>query len=59
KELKPDVLVKGGDYKPEEVVGKEAVEEAGGEVKIIPLAPGFSTSSIARKIKNAPGKKRK
>ena len=53
KELRPDVLVKGGDYKPEEVVGKEIVEEAGGEVKIIPLAPGLSSSSIARKIKKS------
>ncbi|HML94699.1 MAG TPA: D-glycero-beta-D-manno-heptose 1-phosphate adenylyltransferase [Thermodesulfobacteriota bacterium] len=59
KELCPDVLVKGGDYKPGEVVGKEIVEEAGGEVKIIPLTPGLSTSSIARKIKTGLDKKGK
>jgi D-beta-D-heptose 7-phosphate kinase/D-beta-D-heptose 1-phosphate adenosyltransferase len=56
KELRPDVLVKGGDYKPEDVVGKDVVEAGGGEVKIIPLVDGLSTSSIARKIKRDSGK---
>lgn len=53
KELKPDVLVKGGDYKPEEVVGGEFVRSYGGRVKIIPLVKGVSTSSLAEKIKNS------
>ncbi|MEQ9619655.1 MAG: D-glycero-beta-D-manno-heptose-7-phosphate kinase [Deltaproteobacteria bacterium] len=53
KELKPDVIVKGGDYSPEEVVGKEFIENRGGEVKIIPLIDGISTSSLAERIKNS------
>ncbi len=43
--IQPDVLVKGGDYKPGEIVGAEEVKSWGGEVKIIPLTPGFSTTS--------------
>ena len=43
--IKPDVLVKGGDYKPEEIVGALEVKSWSGEVKIIPLTPGFSTTS--------------
>jgi D-beta-D-heptose 7-phosphate kinase/D-beta-D-heptose 1-phosphate adenosyltransferase len=53
KELKPDVLVKGGDYKPEDVVGGEFVRSYGGKIKIIPLVKGVSTSSLAEKIKNS------
>lgn len=41
-EIKPDVLVKGGDYKPEEVVGRDIVEK----VVIIPFVKGYSTSNI-------------
>ena len=44
--IKPDVLVKGGDYEPEEIVGALEVKSWGGEVKIIPLTPGFSTTSL-------------
>src|SRR5262245_46811261 len=44
--LLPDVLVKGGDYAPDQVVGREAVERAGGRVVIVPLLPGYSSSSI-------------
>jgi len=53
KELMPDVIVKGGDYAPEDVVGREFVESRGGEVKIIPLMDGISTSGLAEKIKNS------
>lgn len=49
--LKPDVLVKGGDYSPEEVVGKDIVELNGGEVVIIPLVEGKSTTAVIEKIK--------
>jgi rfaE bifunctional protein nucleotidyltransferase chain/domain len=49
--LLPDVLVKGGDWKPEEVVGREEVEGAGGKVVIIPYLPGRSSSEILNKIK--------
>ena len=45
-ELKPDVLVKGGDYDLNNIVGANEVVSNGGIVKIIPLTPGFSTTSI-------------
>ena len=48
-ELKPDVLVKGGDYKLNKIVGADEVVSNGGIVKIIPLTPGFSTTSIIEK----------
>ena len=50
--LQPDIVVKGGDYQPEEVVGKDTVEKRGGKVVIIPLSKGYSTSSLADNIKN-------
>lgn len=46
-ELVPDVLVKGGDYAPEEVVGRDVVTAAGGKLVLIPLVAGRSTSGIA------------
>jgi D-beta-D-heptose 7-phosphate kinase/D-beta-D-heptose 1-phosphate adenosyltransferase len=46
----PDVLVKGGDYKLEEIVGAKEVVAAGGKVVINPILPGFSTTSIINKI---------
>jgi D-beta-D-heptose 7-phosphate kinase/D-beta-D-heptose 1-phosphate adenosyltransferase len=49
-ELIPDVLVKGGDYNPDEVVGKDIVEKNGGELIIVPLTPGRSTTGILEKI---------
>jgi rfaE bifunctional protein nucleotidyltransferase chain/domain len=48
--LLPDVLVKGGDWAPEEVVGKREVEEAGGKVAIIPYLEGRSSSEIIDRI---------
>lgn len=42
----PQVLVKGGDWGPTEIVGRAEVEAAGGKVVSIPLVPGFSTSAI-------------
>ncbi|HJU90933.1 MAG TPA: D-glycero-beta-D-manno-heptose 1-phosphate adenylyltransferase [Gemmatimonadaceae bacterium] len=50
--LRPDVLVKGGDYTPETVVGREDVERAGGKVVIIPLTPGHSTTSTIEKLRD-------
>jgi D-beta-D-heptose 7-phosphate kinase/D-beta-D-heptose 1-phosphate adenosyltransferase len=47
--VKPDVLVKGGDYKAEAVVGASEVESWGGEVKIVPLVDGFSTTRLIEK----------
>jgi len=48
--LRPDVLVKGGDYAPAEIVGRERVEADGGEVRVIPFLPGYSTSELVRRI---------
>jgi len=48
--LLPDVLVKGGDWKPEEIVGKEEIEAAGGKVIAVPYFKGHSSSSIIKKI---------
>jgi D-beta-D-heptose 7-phosphate kinase/D-beta-D-heptose 1-phosphate adenosyltransferase len=49
--LRPDVLVKGGDYVPETVVGRDDVESWGGRVVIVPLHPGQSTTSIIEKLR--------
>jgi D-beta-D-heptose 7-phosphate kinase / D-beta-D-heptose 1-phosphate adenosyltransferase len=49
--VKPDVLVKGGDYSVETVVGHEDVIAAGGRVEIVPTVEGFSTSNIVSKLK--------
>jgi D-beta-D-heptose 7-phosphate kinase/D-beta-D-heptose 1-phosphate adenosyltransferase len=48
--LLPDVLVKGGDYAPKQVVGREEVEAVGGEVVILPFIEGRSTTQILRRI---------
>jgi len=50
-ELLPDVLVKGGDYRPEDVVGREAVEAAGGRLVIVPLIQGHSTTAILERLR--------
>ncbi len=49
--LLPDVLVKGGDYRIEEIVGRETVLQNGGAVNLIPTIPGASTSGIIDRIK--------
>ena len=48
--VRPDILVKGADYKPHEVVGKEVVESYGGRVELVPLREGHSTSGIEERI---------
>ncbi len=48
--MHPDVLVKGGDYTVETVVGHEDVIATGGRVEIVPTVPGFSTSNIVKKM---------
>ena len=50
--ISPDVLVKGGDYKKSEIVGAKHVISTGGVVQIVPLTPGFSTTSIIEKSSN-------
>ena len=49
----PDVLVKGGDWRKEEVVGRNTVEVQGGKVVIIPEIKGYSTSTLISKIQKA------
>lgn len=50
--IKPDVLVKGGDYKIEQIVGHEIVKARGGEVIVIDFVPGYSTSALEKKIRD-------
>lgn len=52
KEVKPDVLVKGADYKEDDIVGSDIVKENGGEIVTVDLTEGYSTSNIIEKIKN-------
>lgn len=51
--LLPDVLVKGGDWAGDQIVGREEVEAAGGRVVSIPVAHGYSTTAILTKIRDA------
>lgn len=51
KELRPNVLVKGGDWGKEGIVGTEIVEEDGGKVAVIPYLEGYSTTEIIQKIR--------
>ena len=48
--IKPDVLIKGGDYTMETMVGSKEVLENGGRIEIIPIKEGFSTTGIIRRI---------
>lgn len=49
--LGPDILVKGGDYRPEDIVGADIVMARGGEVKALPYIEGYSTSAIEARIR--------
>ena len=49
--VQPDVLIKGADYKPEEIVGYDIVTARGGKVATIPLTSGYSTSNIEQRIR--------
>lgn len=48
--LRPDILVKGGDWSTDRIVGKEFVEAQGGSVRNIPLVPDISTTAIIQRI---------
>ena len=50
--IKPNILVKGGDYKVEEIVGKKIVSDSGGIIKVINFQKGYSTTSLINRIKN-------
>lgn len=49
--LQPDVIVKGGDYAPDTIVGADIVSARGGRVVVVPLVPGQSTTSIIEKLR--------
>lgn len=49
-QVRPDVLVKGGDYSPDNIVGADTVIQHGGKVEVIPFVDGHSTSAIIKKI---------
>lgn len=49
-DIEPDVLLKGGDYSIDQIVGAEEVIKNGGEVKIVPLVKGYSTTALIEKI---------
>ncbi len=51
--IQPDILVKGSDYKAEDIVGYDIVKAKGGEVKTLDFLPGYSTSLIEKRIKEA------
>ena len=48
--LVPDVLVKGGDWSPDQIVGRDTVEASGGEVHSLPFASGYSTTQLIERI---------
>jgi D-beta-D-heptose 7-phosphate kinase/D-beta-D-heptose 1-phosphate adenosyltransferase len=50
-DIKPDLLVKGGDYRPEDIAGYDCVKQAGGDVVVLDYADGCSTSELIRTIK--------
>jgi len=49
--LRPDVLVKGGDYAPEHIVGADDMRARGGEVVVMPYLPGYSTTALIERIR--------
>ena len=49
----PDILVKGGDYAEDEVIGADSVKKAGGRVEIIPFLEGYSSTELINKIKQS------
>ena len=51
--VQPDILVKGGDWQPHEIVGADIVQAAGGEVRSLPYIEGYSTTNIEQKIKRS------
>ena len=55
RKVQPDILVKGEDYADKTVVGQDVVEARGGEVKLVDLKPGLSTTNIIKKILQSKG----
>jgi D-beta-D-heptose 7-phosphate kinase/D-beta-D-heptose 1-phosphate adenosyltransferase len=52
--IQPDILVKGADWGPDNIVGRDVVEARGGKVVRIDLAPGYSTSQLIKKARSSP-----
>ena len=50
--VQPDILVKGGDWTIDRIVGRQVVEARGGIVKTIPLVPGLSTTALLQRIRS-------
>jgi D-beta-D-heptose 7-phosphate kinase/D-beta-D-heptose 1-phosphate adenosyltransferase len=50
--IQPDVLVKGGDWAPDTIVGRDVVKARGGMVQTIPLVPGMSTTALIQRIRS-------
>jgi rfaE bifunctional protein nucleotidyltransferase chain/domain len=50
--LQPDILVKGGDYRSEEIVGREVVLARGGQVLTLPFIPGYSSTMLLHRIRS-------
>ena len=50
--VRPDILVKGGDWRPEQIIGSDIVLAQGGKVLSLPFIQGYSTTNIEQKIKN-------
>jgi D-glycero-beta-D-manno-heptose 1-phosphate adenylyltransferase len=53
-EILPAILVKGSDWGPDEIIGREEVEAAGGQVISIPLEAGYSTTKLIERIRRLP-----
>lgn len=51
--VQPDILVKGADWPADQIVGRETVEARGGRVVRVPVEPGYSTTAIVERIRNA------
>ncbi len=51
--VQPDILVKGGDWALDRIIGRDVVEARGGRVQTIPLVPGFSTTALIHRIRSA------
>jgi D-beta-D-heptose 7-phosphate kinase/D-beta-D-heptose 1-phosphate adenosyltransferase len=54
--VQPDVLVKGDDWPPDQIVGRDTVEARGGEVILVSVEQGYSTTSIVEKVKSDHGR---
>jgi len=55
--VRPHILVKGADYRPDQIVGRELVEASGGRVALVPLVPDKSTSALVERIRGSRGKR--